>query len=908
MTVWSHLPTILKWRSALHKAGIIAVCVAFITTLFLSGVASADQNVTQVMNFQGRLLNQSGGLVPDGTYNIQFKIYQDTSHVWTETYVNANSGSGIAVKNGYFSAKLGSITAFGNSVDWSRDDLYLSINVAGKANDCTTFGTSPCVADGEMTPRTHIDAVPIAVYAKNAGTLNNLSSDKFLQLAQGVQTDATSNTSSIFVNKTASGNLIQLQNTAVDVFTVDNGGNIMMGSNSDHSIGIAGSTGATPGRSLTVSAGAGGGSSGAYGGNLILQGGAAGGSSENGGSVVINAGAKTGAGINGSISIGTTNTSSVTIGNASTDMPITIRGNTTVANAADSTDVFSVKTSLNNKVLTVDSVNARVAIGSVGGGTPTLDGYGLEIQGALRLSGGSASGMTDVYTTPIGSNVHTKINIPSYNPGQYSQILALGLPSSADATSRVMSLFDARTGAHQPTIGVFSPDENNLIGFSWDGSNSIATVKNTGNSIALQGNGLNLITATNNGGAANVGIGNNASSGYALDVTSTGPQGILSLRSGTTQVMTIGNTGNITFGNDTSSSYRTISIAANTGSDRGRSLIVSAGAGGTSAGGYGGTLYLNGGNAGASGENGGNVMIDGGYGTGKSGALYLGTGTTNTVYIGTSNKATIIQGGLQANDIDTTSTNTALSIGTSYAQTITIGRASANTTNTLFGNTLVKAGSSNTTTTFQIQRADGTVMLAANSTDQTITFGDPASGNRTVISSSTGKVTKYGSARNTKKITLNAEYTGSVLDAGTGSNNTGTMTSSIDLTNRMNYYKWTTSQASNQSYDVVVQVPIPTDFDGWASSNPLAISTYTSNTTNGTITFEARDSSNAVQCNFVSVTPGSTSTWTTNTSACTLSSGTYTAGDYLTFRIRMQSPNGGDVRIGNINLSYLSKY
>ena len=88
----------------------------------------------------------------------------------------------------------------------------------------------------------------------------------------------------------------------------------------------------------------------------------------------------------------------------------------------------------------------------------------------------------------------------------------------------------------------------------------------------------------------------------------------------------------------------------------------------------------------------------------------------------------------------------------------------------------------------------------------------------------------------------------------------------------------------------------------------MAISTYTTNTTNGTVTLEARDSSNTVQCNFVSVTPGSTSTWATNNTACTLAAGTYTAGDYMTLRIRMQSGTSGDTRIGNIVLNYLSKY
>src|SRR5690606_12488756 len=147
---------------------------------------------------------------------------------------------------------------------------------------------------------------------------------------------------------------------------------------------------------------------------------------------------------------------------------------------------------------------------------------------------------------------------------------------------------------------------------------------------------------------------------------------------------------------------------------------------------------------------------------------------------------------------------------------------------------------------------------------------------------------------------------GAVLDAGSGSNNEGTMTSGVNVSDRMNYYKWTTSEATNQSYDVVVQVPIPTDFDGWTTTSPINISTYTSNTTNGTITFELRDSTNTVRRNFVSVTPNANNTWQVRDPGTF--TGTYTPGDYMTFRIRMQSPQNGDVRIGNIYMDYYSKF
>ncbi len=184
--------------------------------------------VNEQINYQGRLLTNTGAVVPDGTYNVEFKIYQDGDGVlgggdetikWTETRTGGNK---VLVKNGYFSVYLGAVTAFGSNVDWNQDTLWLSINIGGTGSPSW---------DGEMTPFTRFSSTP---YALNSKALGGLTADNFVKLAQGVQADASTTNSSIFINKTgATSNILQFQKNAVDVFTVGNTGATLFRNSAD---------------------------------------------------------------------------------------------------------------------------------------------------------------------------------------------------------------------------------------------------------------------------------------------------------------------------------------------------------------------------------------------------------------------------------------------------------------------------------------------------------------------------------------------------------------------------------------------------------------------------------------------------------------------------------------------------
>jgi hypothetical protein len=214
--------------------------VGLFAFIFTSSPTEAATGINQTINFQGRLLNSQGATVDDGLYNIQFKIYQDGDGLsvgnttgspsgslkWTESHLN-NSSQGVRVVNGYLSVQLGSVTAFGSSIDWNQDTLWLSMNVGNTNSSCTPF--SSCSADGEMVPMQPLTTSP---YAMNAGKLGGIASSGYVQLAQGVQTDASS-VDSIYINKTGSGNIMNLQSSGASVFTVGSTGQILVKNSSN---------------------------------------------------------------------------------------------------------------------------------------------------------------------------------------------------------------------------------------------------------------------------------------------------------------------------------------------------------------------------------------------------------------------------------------------------------------------------------------------------------------------------------------------------------------------------------------------------------------------------------------------------------------------------------------------------
>ena len=136
-----------------------------------SGRVYAAPNNT--INFQARILTNTGALVPDGAYNVQFNLYNVSSggtSLWTETYLNSG-GQGIVTKNGYLTTSLGSLNSFPGTIEWD-EELWVGLTIRGTGS-CAFGACSP--ADSEMTPRMKVTAVPYAFRSAETGLLKTIN-------------------------------------------------------------------------------------------------------------------------------------------------------------------------------------------------------------------------------------------------------------------------------------------------------------------------------------------------------------------------------------------------------------------------------------------------------------------------------------------------------------------------------------------------------------------------------------------------------------------------------------------------------------------------------------------------------------------------------------------------------------
>jgi hypothetical protein len=141
----------------------------------ISGSGLGQTAVPMLVNYQGELRSPTTGeTVPDGSYDIVFKIYDVQSAgtaLWEGTHSSGN-GNPVAVSDGIFSVILGSGT--GNALDalvFSEANRWLEIQVGAET----------------LLPRQRITSVVYSIVSENSRLLGGNEPSDFVIQAQGLR-------------------------------------------------------------------------------------------------------------------------------------------------------------------------------------------------------------------------------------------------------------------------------------------------------------------------------------------------------------------------------------------------------------------------------------------------------------------------------------------------------------------------------------------------------------------------------------------------------------------------------------------------------------------------------------------------------------------------------------------------
>lgn len=167
-------------------------------------------------------------------------------------------------------------------------------------------------------------------------------------------------------------------------------------------------------------------------------------------------------------------------------------------------------------------------------------------------------------------------------------------------------------------------------------------------------------------------------------------------------------------------------------------------------------------------------------------------------------------------------------------------------------------------------------------------------------------------------ITLTPEYTGAVLN-GTG---VGTMTAdfcadqagvlTVDPGNlcasgeARNYYKWTSPQASQQTYSIYVTYKLPSTFKTFADDNTITLTAQRSDS-NAAVTYEVYKSTGSAitACGTETTVTTADDTWqTVSINGNEASSCAFAGSNYVIFKINVKAEDNANAYVENLNFTY----
>ncbi|MBA4336177.1 hypothetical protein C0416_00190 [bacterium] len=141
-----------------------------------------------------------------------------------------------------------------------------------------------------------------------------------------------------------------------------------------------------------------------------------------------------------------------------------------------------------------------------------------------------------------------------------------------------------------------------------------------------------------------------------------------------------------------------------------------------------------------------------------------------------------------------------------------------------------------------------------------------------------------------------------------GTNNVGRLAYDFDATNFENYYRWTTTKALMQDYDVKVRIQVPLDFSSWdVAPIEFKYRTNTTNAANNVIDLSMLDTADAgvTLTNNAGLVSSVAGQWVESTNMTIGGTPTFTPGDWLTVTIKLATTQTNWADVGSLVLNYL---
>jgi hypothetical protein len=860
-----------------------------------------------VANIQGNALTTGVGLrvASTGTGLTTGSLLQVTSAttgaVATNGVVNlVASGNYTSTANvGLLSVQANSTTAGtianinGNALTTGQA-LYLASTSTGMTTGSLLFGTTATTgavatngifslnATGNYTSTSNAGLLNVVANATNAGTITNIqgnalttgtalniSSTGVLATTGNLLTltanSATTATGVVAINATGLTTGVALNVTSNSTATaIQSNGNITFGElTGTRTLGVQTRTSGLAGTNLTVQAGAGGTGAGFAGGALTLQGGSAGGTNANGGNVVLVGGVGVGTGVKGLVVVDTATFNAATVQN------FTANANITQSN--------------------IDTFGSVLISGNVAGWVatltdPTITTAGRVIyvtnSGTVDISLAANSGLLDITLKP-GSTATMFWNGADWTAAGASSSTDLQAAYDNTATSAggAELILNASGGAadgltirNNPT----TPINGGIFEVQTSIGTNLFSVNNLGTELAANGGAETSGTFSTNWTAAPAGgtITRTTTSGQYV----TGQAGVQIV---TTATANHGVRNNLSANPVVSTTY-TVSFTARLSAGTFSTLQVQ-------------------------------YSRDGG--TDLEACTNYSTQTLSTS-VWTKVTCTITTDGTAATNPDLIIRQTDTTARTFWIDNLSFVR---NDSTTQPSNVQIGGGiNGGQVTLFTLDRSSG----------PPVTDGDTTYYGSMYYDTVTGRIQCYesdgwgacGSAPD-NIITLTPEYPNAVLN-GTG---VGTMTADFCANQSgvlvvgtlcasgisRNFYRWTSPQATSQTYSIYVSFKLPNTFKAFQSANTMRLTALTTDTTDASVTYEVfRSTGSAItSCNGGAATTVTTAnnTWQTVNYAGDETACGFVGGNQIIYKINVIARNNDSVYVENLDFTFLNQ-